>query len=564
MATPEQFSILLPVAIADTGGFTRASTATYYGAGGVRVSAGVDVPRWHRTTVGSKAKGLLLENAATNLTIRSEDFTNAVWGKNNVTVSTGTGVLGADNTAMTLATVTTGAASQRYIRQAATVTVGETHSFGIDIGAAAGSEVVALRVFIGDAAFTNGVYMDVDLVSGEVLTPPTVYGAASYVHHAVDIFDAVPARRPHLTAQVPGVSSLNYGVIALNTANIGNATVCPSWTPSVAAAFSLDCGQLETGLPSTYIPTVSAAATRAADVLTAQLLSNISEPDSSGTYQDSTLTAWSAASTYALTARVIYQHKIYECILAVSPASAVTPDVDVTHWVEVGPTNKWAMFDAANSSQTVGDSSTAGEILVALNPADVIDSVVLDNLDADYVRVLGSNVGGTYDQQVDLRSRSVSDWYSYFFTPFTFKRSAMFNGIPPLTSTVVSIVIAQAANSPKCGTLVAGIRKPIGYAQPGAGVGLIDYSVKSTDAFGNTTVVPRPYSKRMNVEVMIQNDVLDVVQELLAQLRSTPVVWSAAGSLFNATTIYGYYKSFDIVIAYPTQSICNFEIEGLT
>jgi hypothetical protein len=33
---------------------------------------------------------------------------------------------------------------------------------------------------------------------------------------------------------------------------------------------------------------------------------------------------------------------------------------------------------------------------------------------------------------------------------------------------------------------------------------------------------------------------------------------------YESTIVYGFYKNFDILIAYPEHSECSLEIEGLT
>ena len=62
--------------------------------------------------------------------------------------------------------------------------------------------------------------------------------------------------------------------------------------------------------------------------------------------------AWSSATTYALSARVILTsaHKIYQSLQASNLNK--DPTTQPLWWVEVSPTNKWALFDSAVSTQT--------------------------------------------------------------------------------------------------------------------------------------------------------------------------------------------------------------------
>jgi hypothetical protein len=79
--------IIRPQTIAETTGFSRASTATYYDADGVLQTAAIDVPRLsYDPSDLTLAPTFLFEEAATNNILYSEDFSNAAWSKNNVTL----------------------------------------------------------------------------------------------------------------------------------------------------------------------------------------------------------------------------------------------------------------------------------------------------------------------------------------------------------------------------------------------------------------------------------------------------------------------------------------------
>ena len=64
----------------------RATTATYLGSDGLLKTAANDEPRIEFNADGSY-KGLLVEPAATNLLLRSEEFDDAYWAKTNATIT---------------------------------------------------------------------------------------------------------------------------------------------------------------------------------------------------------------------------------------------------------------------------------------------------------------------------------------------------------------------------------------------------------------------------------------------------------------------------------------------
>jgi len=73
--------------------FSRASSGTFFDSAGVLQSATTNTPRFGYIYNGSSwvSRGLLIEAQRTNSATYSEDFTNAVWSKTNVTVTANQG-----------------------------------------------------------------------------------------------------------------------------------------------------------------------------------------------------------------------------------------------------------------------------------------------------------------------------------------------------------------------------------------------------------------------------------------------------------------------------------------
>jgi hypothetical protein len=274
---------------------------------------------------------------------------------------------------------------------------------------------------------------------------------------------------------------------------------------------------------------------------------------------------WNAATAYAAADRVTRSttHRIYQRLIAGTTATA--PESDLVNWVVVGPTNKWAMWDASNSSQTQKAENFSYHIF--LGASDVADTVVFDNVDADVIRLIAFTDGFStevYDETIVLKTHNVDNWYDYFFSDFVYAKTAVFDGLPPLTGMIFSVTVFKSGSIAKVGTCVVGRSRRIGWTHFGASVGLVDFSVKSTDSFGNTTFVERPYSKRMNVAIEIRSDRVDEVVNALAPYRAKPVMYLGVGGRYASMVMLGKYQSFDVVIPGPVFSQCNLEIEGLT
>lgn len=243
---------------------------------------------------------------------------------------------------------------------------------------------------------------------------------------------------------------------------------------------------------------------------------------------------WSGAATYAAGARVIRiaTHRIYESLVDdnVGHNPVGSPD----KWLEVGATNRWAMFDQALGSATKRFTSIA----VTLAPGAVRTVALLD--------VVGSTVrvqAPGYDQ-----TKPVSGG------------SALFLDMPGTAGNVTVTVagIGQVA----VGTLLLGHLVDLGVTEASPTAGIIDFSRKETDDFGEATIVQRAWAKRMASRALFRTDAIDQVANRIAKVRARPSLWIGdEGS--SSLTIYGFFKDFSIEVG-PNVSTLSLSIEGLS
>jgi hypothetical protein len=292
--------------------------------------------------------------------------------------------------------------------------------------------------------------------------------------------------------------------------------------------------------------------------LTDAMLTSSNVAETAGTSDPA---AWASGTNYTAGQQVsrigANQHQIWQALTNMTP-STVAPESDGSdppNWAYVGPTNRWKMFDAVNETQT----TKSGSIQVVVTPGQVADAVGMDNLAALNASVA---VASGYNRSKSLRSRICRSWYDFFFAPFLYRRSALFVDLPPLSGNVITITVDGGAGTAKAGTVVIGRKKSIGMVEAGAAAGIIDYSKRTTDDFGNTTITKRAYSKRMTLQVLINNNQIDDLEQFLADYRATALYWSIAGKR-DAFSFMGSYKSFEIAVSYPDNSIVNLEVESL-
>ena len=271
---------------------------------------------------------------------------------------------------------------------------------------------------------------------------------------------------------------------------------------------------------------------------------------------------WVSGTTYSIDDKVIYQHRIYNRVIA--GGGALTPDLDLTNWSDLGATNKYRMFDNIISSV----SSRTGGIQFTLTPNQVVNSIALLNVNASTVRVVMNDPveGVVYDQTRELRSSSeVTDYFSYFFAPLvslTDLNTAVFLDLPSKPTATITVYISSGAALVEVGEVVYGIQSIIGRTNYGTSIGIKSYSRKDIDEFGKVTVVKRKNSKYCEYDVDIDNTNLVFVQRLFQDIDSVPCVFIGNPDM-EELIVYGFYSDFKSTISFPTVSKCTLRVEGL-
>lgn len=289
---------------------------------------------------------------------------------------------------------------------------------------------------------------------------------------------------------------------------------------------------------------------------------------------DTTLTAtdvpendyaeWLVGTTYADGDRVIVTtpniHTIYESAQGANTGNNPVGD-DGTWWTVVSSTNRWKMFNDVIQEQTI---QTDG-IDVTLEQAQVVTALSAVNVDCESIDIIMTDPleGEIFNQNYPMISYSgITNWYDYFFLAIERKSELVVIGLPPYANADINVVF-NGSGDVKVGALVLGTALTIGDSQYGASFGIIDYSTKSVDAQGRTTITEGTYSDEADIDVVIETGRFAQVKKILTDLRNTPTVWVASEEA-EGTLIYGYYREFNVLYSGPQVSMCTLSIEGLT
>ncbi len=226
--------------------FTRTTTGTRFNSAGTLESVAIDGPRFDYNPVTLAARGLLIEEQRTNLFTYSSEFDNAAWGKTRSSI-TANAITAPDGTLTGDKLVEdTTANNTHFVKQDFTVAIG---TYVYSVFAKAGERLI-LQVARNNSNI-NIITHQFNLSTGSATgAGASITSVGNGWYRCVGV----------ITVNAAASTGLNFSL------NNGSTI---TYTGDGASGLYIWGAQLEAGAFSTsYIPTTTAAATRAPDVAT--------------------------------------------------------------------------------------------------------------------------------------------------------------------------------------------------------------------------------------------------------------------------------------------------------
>lgn len=277
---------------------------------------------------------------------------------------------------------------------------------------------------------------------------------------------------------------------------------------------------------------------------------------------------YAAGTTYAALERAQDNttHLIYESAVAGNVGQLLT---NVLKWTKVGSTGRWGGFDNVIGTSVAG----ASPLTMVLKPNLSTTGLMLFDLNAGTAQVTVRDTGGgtvVYSKSLILDGTVIDTVYDWFFADASADsvKDIVLTDLPgQYFGAEITITLASSAGSPivSAGVVKPGIVTHIGVARPNAKVGIIDYSKKTPDAFGNVEFVQRAFVKTASFAITTEAGKFNNVFRTLAAARATPCVYigtEVAG--YEPLLVYGVFRSFSIDVEYFDTHLCNLDVEGLT
>ena len=480
---------VIPPLSLTAGSFTRSSSATYFNSSGLLATAGTNVLRINYNSTTLICAGVLLElSASTNVLLYCRDLSNVTnWTQTNITrLKDQVGIDGSANTASSLLATSSNATILQTVTLAAS-----SRLFSAYIKRLVGSGTVSMTN-------DNGVtWTDItSQINGSTYTRVTA--------------------TPQLVTNP---------VIGFKISTSGDK-------------IAVDYCQNEQDTLTMPILTTTVAVTRSPDVITTGITSNVAEP-----YTGETVYANYTATVGDI--RIVTSvHRKYQALN--SGAMTQSPVTDYTNWIDIGPTNKWAMFDVLRNSDTVNTT----DINVVIKPASRVDSIALLQLtNVTRVCIIAQNPAGIN-----------------YTNTYTGSGDMVIFDIPPYIDNIISIVI-QGTN-PSCGACVVGKYTDIGTVQNSAKNDVLNFSTVDRDTFGNANLIQRRNVPKTSQTILIESAKVGRAKVLRDTLNASPAIW--AGLKTDVTSSYsapllilGIYKNFSITLDNELSSTISLELEEI-
>jgi len=257
-------------------------------------------------------------------------------------------------------------------------------------------------------------------------------------------------------------------------------------------------------------------------------------------------------------------HSLYESLVDTNTFALNDVANDIKKWKYIGKTNRFRMFDYSRNQKT----SAPGSITVALAPAKRINSIALSGMVANSYELTVTSVGGggeVYSDSGSLNTRITTTWSDYFFGEFGTIPSLVYFDVPPFTDCIVTLTLTATSGNAQIGAIGVGTFIYVGETEQSTSEDILNFSTVDRDLDGNAILKPLRNVPKSRQTVLCEKNNLNKVRKLRNELNAASAFWygldDAAHAYFEAVSILGFYRGFEINTDFPDQAIINIEIE---
>ena len=272
--------------------------------------------------------------------------------------------------------------------------------------------------------------------------------------------------------------------------------------------------------------------------------------------------AWAAGTTYAQGALVCVGQYDYESLAAGNIGNNPVTDGGVK-WLNLGPSNKWAMFNKKIANTWLIGTSTKNNntIDITFTPGRTINSIGLVGIVAIKVTVQ-MVVGGTmvYSKDLTVSSKTATDWYDYFYGDYVTRDSLAYTDLPAYSGATIRVLVDNTGGMAEVGMMILGNQADIGWAIWGTSTGIENYSLSKADDFGNISSTERGSRDTIDFDCRNYLNQVGNIKRILKPLKDSSSMYIGSEDV-DGTIIVGKLENFNLTFA--NQALVEYSISVL-
>lgn len=228
-----------------------------------------------------------------------------------------------------------------------------------------------------------------------------------------------------------------------------------------------------------------------------------------------------------------------------SPQYATSDYMTEPYWVEVSPSNRYAMFDAeVNTSTTALD-----EIAVEVHPSETATGISFFNLVGDNLNITVTDSTDTevYNVDISLDGTIIATPWDWWFRTFRQKQTYVNSEFPPFYNSTIKVTLTGSGEV-AIGAMQVGKSEYIGTALQGTGFGCDDYSIVER-VFAKTKFKKKGNAQLTNIELFVEGWRMPTTVQVLRSTLSTPATFVPTGDdLYPFMSTLGYHQTYNATI----------------
>lgn len=232
-------------------------------------------------------------------------------------------------------------------------------------------------------------------------------------------------------------------------------------------------------------------------------------------------------------------------------------------WEDLGPTNRYKMFDGAKGTLSV----KADSVVIEVTPGIVINTVAGLNIQSDSVNVTMTDPtdGVVRNQDIDLLDLSgVIDEYTWFFSPLAKKKNFAVTNLPAYPDATTKITFTNTGENVLVGELIFSYGKDIGTAIYPFTPGTIDYSQQVTDEVtGENSLEIGGFKFFNDYNVFFKSNRTSFVRKTLIEARGKISLFVGNDNI-EESIIYGWPSDWSIEEKGTEESMLTLEVTELS